>query len=290
MKNIFVTGATGFIGSHVVNRLLKKKFMVWGLTRENSNKSYLMKSNNLKLVSSSDKKFLIDLFNKESIEIVIHTATTYEFNHPNNTDLMLESNLLLGINILEAMRESSTKRLINFGTAWQHIGNKEFYPLNFYTVTKETFKIFIDYYNKEFGIENFSILLFDTYGLKDKRNKIFTVLKEINAIEKLEMGNENQKINPVNINDIAKGIEVSVLNFDLLQSKNNEYAMAYPEFITLKNLVEIAEKAKGYKLNIQWNTPNLKRNLLEPWDNFLILPNWRPQKKLSESLIHFFKN
>lgn len=71
MKKVFVIGATGFLGSHVVIKLLKDGYFVFALVRKKS--SYSGEENeNLKLIEG-------DLFSDvssylEEVQFVIHIA------------------------------------------------------------------------------------------------------------------------------------------------------------------------------------------------------------------------
>ena len=75
-KKVFlVTGAAGFIGSHMVDYLLKKNLNVVGVDNlKNGSKSLV--PNNAKLVQSdiSDKKKVSDLLAKNKFDIVVHLA------------------------------------------------------------------------------------------------------------------------------------------------------------------------------------------------------------------------
>jgi len=73
MRNVLVTGASGFIGSHIVDELLTRNYNVYCLVRKQSNLRWL-ESKNVKIVVSdfNDITPLLDIFSK--IDVVIHVA------------------------------------------------------------------------------------------------------------------------------------------------------------------------------------------------------------------------
>src|SRR5690554_3656061 len=72
MKKIFITGATGFIGSYLSKSLLEKNYQVIGLDNLNDYYDVRLKENRLKELVAYDKFTMIrsDLSNKEDINYV----------------------------------------------------------------------------------------------------------------------------------------------------------------------------------------------------------------------------
>ena len=78
-KNILLTGATGFLGSHLLTRMLLDGHRVLATKRSSSNiwriKKWLGHSN--LTLYDIDKVDPRDMFEKSSVDIIIHTATEY---------------------------------------------------------------------------------------------------------------------------------------------------------------------------------------------------------------------
>ena len=80
--NILVTGGLGYIGSHLVSKLIDKKFSIFIIVNlDNSKRStykILKKTNpnikEFKKINNKNKKKILNYFKKKNIDIVIHMA------------------------------------------------------------------------------------------------------------------------------------------------------------------------------------------------------------------------
>ena len=133
MKKIIVTGGNGFIGSNLVNFLLKKKYYVINIDKNKySNGSYLLKRNKVK----NYKFFKLDINNKKLIKILTYYKPEAIFNLAAETHVdrsidspkdFISSNILGTFNILEQIRMYKKKfknkkiRLIHISLSLIHI-------------------------------------------------------------------------------------------------------------------------------------------------------------------------
>src|SRR3989304_134100 len=110
MKNILVTGGTGFIGSNLTQKLLAEGYNVTIFRRETSN---------LFGINGIDVEHQIgDVRDKESIrkamegcDTVFHTAATVSFWRKKR-DLIYEVNVIGTRNVAEAALEVGVERLV----------------------------------------------------------------------------------------------------------------------------------------------------------------------------------
>lgn len=137
-KKVLVTGADGFIGSHLVEKLLKDGAIVKALVCYNSQGSWglledvpdIKSFKNLEVLAGdiNDPYFCIGLM--ENIEIVFHLAALiaipYSYIAPKS---FFETNVLGTINLLEGARLSKVKRFIHVSTS-EVYGTAKFTPIN----------------------------------------------------------------------------------------------------------------------------------------------------------------
>jgi nucleoside-diphosphate-sugar epimerase len=182
---ILITGATGFVGSHLVFTLLRHGHEVAILKRKDSGLRGLIS------VQAKIQIFISDTYNDISLavkdfspNVVIHLAAMYINQHkPEHIFELVNSNILFGTHVLEAMMENGVINFLNIGTRWQHLKNKRYNPANLYSATKEAFKDILVYYGTK-GIKHKTLELGDTYGSGDTRKKIMELL--ITACQKNE--------------------------------------------------------------------------------------------------------
>jgi nucleoside-diphosphate-sugar epimerase len=174
---VLISGATGFIGGHLVAFLLKSGFKVAILKRANSNlKKIESYKDSIQIFISDTYNNIYSAIKHFNPAVVIHLATLYINHHkPENISDLIRSNITFGTHILEAIAENGGGYFLNVGTRWQHIGNRRYAPANLYAATKEAFKCMIKYYETK-NILHKTIELCDTFGQDDNRKKIVDLL------------------------------------------------------------------------------------------------------------------
>ena len=110
-KKVLVTGANGFLGSHLSIGLLKRGARVIGIIKENPKYSYLsltlkeVKNKKIKVIKSDivDFKEMTDIFRKYNPQVCLHVAAQPIVGLANKSPLStFETNIKGTWNILEA--------------------------------------------------------------------------------------------------------------------------------------------------------------------------------------------
>lgn len=290
MKKAIVTGATGFIGSHLCKYLLRNSWDVSIISRMTSNYSKISEiEKNLTVYEyNGDINELIHFFNSTNADVVFHLASLFIDEHvTNQVDSLLDSNIKFGTHILEAMKFSNTKILINTGTSWQHFENHEYNPVNLYAATKQAFSSLVKYYTEAENIRTITLKLFDTYGEFDIRPKLINILHTI-ADEKreLKMSPGNQVLDLVHVDDVVRAF---VESYNLLISnnllKNEEYGVGSGRKVRLKDLIVIFEEVTGKKIDVIFGGREYRRReVMELWHDYKTLPNWKCEITLEDGL------
>lgn len=170
MKKITVFGGSGFLGSHVVDKLIIEGFEVTICDREKSN--YLTKNQNFKKCNILN----LDEVRKavEDADIVYNFAALADLNDAINKPLeTININILGNANILEACKESSIERFVYASTVYVY--GKEG---GFYRCSKKAAEDYVKEYSKTYNL-NYTILQYGSlYGPRsDKSNGLFRIVE-----------------------------------------------------------------------------------------------------------------
>src|SRR3990167_10889719 len=124
---ILLTGATGFIGKHLIEKLQDDGRGLCVLVRESTNLNFLKKEKiKYYILKNNNVDDLISFMQKEKFDGVVHLASLFLAQHkPEDVGKLINSNIHFGSILLEASVQSNVGWFINTGTFWQHYKNKD---------------------------------------------------------------------------------------------------------------------------------------------------------------------
>ncbi|WP_047986110.1 NAD-dependent epimerase/dehydratase family protein [Ornithinibacillus californiensis] len=289
-QRALITGATGFVGSHLTKQLVQEGWDVSIITRPSSNLNLLSSTIDDISIYRHDGSIphMMNIMEKAKPDVVFHLASTVKTQHqPADVTSLIESNIEFGTMLVEAMLENNVYRLINTGTSWQHYQNKPYSPVCLYAATKQAYESILAYYTEASSLQVVNLMLFDTYGPNDPRPKLISLLLEAARTEKpLALSPGEQLIDIVHINDVVQAYIMAAHR--MLNQKANqweEFAVTSNSPIRLKDLVKTVEAVLGKQLLIEWGgRPYRSREVMIPWNNGKTLPSWQPVLSLEEGL------
>jgi CDP-paratose synthetase len=286
---IFITGATGFIGKHLVQKLVDQGHQITINLHGEKLSPFDQRVNTYKL-NETDIQKDIEYLKQESFDGVIHLASLYLIVHqPEQATQLINSNVRFSTQILECAAQAKVKWFINTGTFWQHYQNADYSPVNLYAATKQAFESIAQYYWETNQIKFVTLKLCDTYGPNDTRPKIFNLWERI-AIsgETLDMSQGEQLIDISHVDDVVSAFALlaNYLNHNNPEVENGAiYAVKAEKRYTLKELAAIFEEATGAKLNINWGVRGYReREVMIPWTNGEVVPGWQANSKILKGI------
>lgn len=285
---IALTGATGFIGSHLSEALKNKGYDVYHIVRTESYKE--SSKTNIILYDCSAPESLLKDFKEHKFLGVIHIASMVSVSHSyENINSLILSNITFGTHLLEACKASNVSWFINTGTFWQNYQDAPYSPVNLYAATKEAMQTIARYYTETSDLVFCTIKLNDTYGENDTRSKIFNLWHKIALSgEKLDMSAGEQIIDISYIDDVVNAyilLTEQLCSSEINKFKNRTFAVSNRERTSLRNMAKIFENALGCKLNINWGSrPYREREVMLPWQSGEKVPGWTQQFSLEEGI------
>ena len=193
MKKILITGSAGFIGSYLMQRLLKEGLQgeevnLVGLDNMNDYYDPRLKEYRLKEIDKAavgkpyrfvkgdlaDKALIDRLFTEEQFNIVVNLAAQAGVRYSiENPDAYIQSNMIGFYNILEACRHNPVEHLVYASSSSVYGGNKKVpfstddrvdNPVSLYAATKKSNELFAHCYSKLYDIPTTGLRFFTVYG------------------------------------------------------------------------------------------------------------------------------
>ena len=285
-----VTGATGFVGGCLARRLLADGWETHAIVRPSSDATTLrdaLGSGNVHVHDGSTEG-LVDILWNVHPEVVFHLASVFVAEHlTDDVDPLIRSNVLFGVQLLEAMTVAGVSTIVNTGTTWQHYEGREYSPVSLYAATKQAFQDILQFYCEARGLRAVTLELPDTYGPDDKRPKLFSLLdRAARSGEILQMSPGEQFLDLLHVDDVVQGYEVAADN--LLSGhlpSPSWYRLSSGSPVRLKDVVEVYRQATGRIVNVAWGgRPYRTREVLEPASPVPLLPEWQPCISLKDGL------
>ncbi len=283
---IALTGGTGFIGGWLSKTLLQQGHELFFIHRPTSRLENLESQKIRPLVFDGSLESLTKGLQDFKPDVVIHLASLFIAEHKSSDVApLIQSNIVFPSLLLEAMKESNCKSLINTGTAWQHFMNEDYNPVSLYAATKQAFEDLIRFYVEAHAFKVVHLHLTDSYGLKDRRGKLISGLKKCGASsERLSLSPGDQEIDLVHVSDVVSAFVLTLGRLNEIKTQET-YKVSSGKPISLKNLVMLFSEVSGRKLNVGWGErPYRKREVMKAWAGGSWVPGWEPKVTLTQGL------
>ena len=195
-KKFLVTGGAGFIGSNIVEELLKQGNSVRVLDNFSTGKreNLIEFEKDIELLEGDIRSYHIVRQAVKDIEVILHLAALpsvpRSINDPISTN---EVNVKGTLNILDASKEAGVSRLVYASSSSVYGNNpqlpkKEDMPLNPlspYAVSKLAGEKYCNVFSRLYGIETVALRYFNVFGPKQNPNSQYSAVipKFIKAIK-----------------------------------------------------------------------------------------------------------
>ena len=219
-ENIFITGATGFIGHHLLKKL-SNKYNIFTLVRD-KNKSAILSQYNIILGDLSQKELLNNALKK--INIVIHLAALTKYESKNE---LIKVNTEGTKNLIMAAKKNNIKKFIYISTLNTTLPVKNEYSRS---------KLLAENIVKNSGINYIIIRPSLVYGPGDK-GLISQYIKLINSLPIIIpiLGDGENKIQPIYVDDLTYVIQQSLDN----KYNKNIINTVGPDIVSLNQLISL---------------------------------------------------
>ena len=303
-KKIFITGATGFIGSHLCEMSIKKGYKVVGFDRYNSNNDYgwLKNSkylNNINLIFGDIRDYDSVYKSMQGCDNVFHLAALIGIPYSYVSPLAyLKTNVEGTYNVLEASKNLKSKNVIITSTS-EVYGSAKYLPIDEkhslnaqspYAASKISADQLSLSYFKSFNLPVKIIRPFNTYGPRQSSRAVIPriIIQCLNKKnKKITLGNLKPTRDFNFVEDTCEAY------FDILKSKKmigHTINVGSNSNISIENVAKKIMNLTGRKLNFEKNNKIVRPKLSEvdnlQCDNKKIreLTKWKSNIKLDSGL------
>jgi UDP-glucuronate 4-epimerase len=229
MKKILITGAAGFIGAHLAQKLLQNGKEVVGLDNLNDYYDPQLKKDRMSALAEgdgfthvnidlADRQGMEDLFQQHSFDAVVNLAAQagvrYSLINPHS---YVDTNLVGFVNILEGCRHSGVKHLVYASSSSVYGANTKMpfsvhdnvdHPVSLYAASKKANELMAHTYSHLFGLPTTGLRFFTVYGPWGRPDMaLFLFTKAILEEKPINVfNNGNMERDFTYVNDIVEGV------------------------------------------------------------------------------------
>ena len=270
-KAVLVTGAAGFIGSHLVEQLLCMGYQVVGLDNFDDSYSPAIKWANICTMQDRDGFLLVEgdirdaplldrVFSENDIGVVVHLAARAGVRPSLEQPLLYQDINIRGtLNLLEASRAFGVEQFL-FASSSSVYGlngkapfNEEAkvsYPISPYAASKAAAELYCRTYSYLYHLPVVVLRLFTVYGPRQRPEMaIHRFVKRVDQEEEVTIfGNGTAKRDYTYIDDIVVGFEAALAHQEEAFSIFN---LGRGKAVDLRHLLRVIEEALGKKARIK---------------------------------------
>jgi len=232
-----LTGGTGYLGSHLLKRLLKSNQRVILLKRSHS-KTFRIE-NELQSIQhyDIDKIPLEKVFQENRIDRILHCATHYGRLDKNPIQIV-ETNQVFPLQLLQYAEKYNVQSFINTDT----ILDKR---VSTYSLSKRQFSEWLELYSEKMSCVNVALEHF--YGPGDDRSKFvsFVIMALLENVDKIDLTEGEQRRDFIYIDDVVEAF-LRILESNTASKPGfYRFEIGTGELISIKDLVLTIQKLSG---------------------------------------------
>jgi GDP-4-dehydro-6-deoxy-D-mannose reductase len=311
-KTALVTGATGFIGSHLVKVLQSKGWQAVGTYRaaepDSTSPFTTSKSPTLRFVQCDlrDKLQVQELFRGVEFSHVFHLGAqslpTLSWKDPVAT---FESNILGSLHLFQGIRQVKRPPVVVSACSGAEYGHvkpsdlpvKEEHPLrplHAYGISKVCLDLLAQQYSRDYKIPVVNLRLFNTTGPGKTNDAPSDFVRQLVRIKKglqpavIEIGNPKPRRAFLDVDDAVRGFCLAAT-----KGKRGEvYNLCADKTYEIGQLLRIAVRLSGISVRVKSSS-----HLLRPSDEKIIFGStrkfrrdtgWKPRKTIEQTLAAMF--
>ena len=300
-KKIFITGAAGFIGSHLTEKLhnyfTKSQFVLFDKITYAANKKYLikiLKKNNVKFVQEDLLNLKSLKKNLKNVDLALNVAAESHVDNSFGNSLIFTQTNTLGTHcFLEACRKQKVKKIIHVSTDEVYgenlykpfKENQTLNPTNPYSASKAGADMMVNAYKKSYKLNINTVRANNIYGARQYPEKLIskTIYNFINKQKMTIHGKGNNYRYYLSVQDFCDGMMQIIKKGKFQQIYNIASDKKYKVIEVVKMIAKYLNK--DFRKNIKFidDRPYNDKIYKISCEKLKQL-NWKPKKNLKDDL------
>jgi len=278
IKTVLLTGATGYLGGKLLEKLLLKNYSVCIIKRESSSlEKFEGLPGNFKFYNN-DEESISKLFVENSIDFIIHMATAYGRKGESLQEIKA-ANLDFPLRILHYAMEHEVKFFLNTSTSLPKFTNQ-------YALFKKQFSECLEFFTQQ--ITSINVLLEHFYGPDDDNSKFVTsiIQKMKSNVKEIPLTVGTQIRDFIFVEDVLNAYLTIIDHADSFIGYNN-VPLGSGEGVTIRSIVEMVKELSDSSTVLQFGAVAMRENELMKSDadiSILKQLGWQPGYSLKEGL------
>lgn len=280
MTRTLVTGATGFVGSHLVRHLIARGDDVHLILRRSPGRVLPPEwAGSVTTHEIDHARETTDIAAALAPEAVFHLATHYlKDSGPDDIAPLIEGNVTFGSNLLEGLLGSTAPVVSTMSYFQFRDGNPA--PVSLYSATKQAFLDVCEFYRVVRGLDIRQVVLYDTYGPNDTRSKLIPhLVGSALAGRPVGLGSPDQPLDLLHADDVARGLLAAAEPGNVPMM-----ALRAPSTHLVSEIVATIDELIGSPLPVEYNPSATVNDLVNVSGSWVAPQGWRPTVTLREGL------
>ncbi|MDJ0535424.1 MAG: NAD-dependent epimerase/dehydratase [Xenococcaceae cyanobacterium MO_207.B15] len=287
-QTVLLTGATGFLGSHLVKKFYQEGYQVIILKRSFSDIKRLQDILSDLIVYDIDRCELAKPFQEiERIDTIVHAATCYGRNNESASSI-IEANVLFPLRLFELGIEFNTVAFLNTDT-FINTDTIKYKYLTSYSLSKNHFLQWGKQLTENGKIRFINIKLEHPFGANDSQSKFTTYIINscLNNVEQLELTPGEQKRDFIHIDDVVSAYSILLQKAIKKPELYQNYELGTGKSVSIREFVEMVHRITQSKTILKFGAlPYREGEIMDSQANIQALSElgWKPGADLEDRL------